>query len=85
LRIEELERDGYDPTAAIALLNGVTETLIIHQEYLQRVATRLEQGDEPRGTALIYVKAIAVALLYLPPLFGSSASRMIIMPPSERR
>jgi hypothetical protein len=44
LRIEGLERDGHDLTAVIALLNGVTETLMIHQEYRQRVATRLEQN-----------------------------------------
>lgn len=44
LRIEDLERDGHDATAAIALLNSVTESLIIHQEYRQRIATRLEQS-----------------------------------------
>ena len=43
LRIEDLERDGHDATAATALLNGVTETLVIHQEYRHRVATRLNQ------------------------------------------
>jgi hypothetical protein len=48
LRIEDLERDGHDATAAFALLNGVKETLIIHQAYRQRVATRLEQ-DQSRG------------------------------------
>jgi hypothetical protein len=49
LRIEDLERDGHDTTAAVALLNRVTETLIIHQEYRQRV-TRLEQTP-PIATA----------------------------------
>ena len=38
-----LERDRRDPTTARALLNGLTESLIIHQDYRQRVATRLEQ------------------------------------------
>jgi len=57
LRIEDLERDGHDATAAIALLNRVTETLIIHQEYRQRVATRLAPDDplsyrETRGNEL---------------------------------
>jgi hypothetical protein len=40
--VENLERGGSDTTTARALLNGVTETLIIHQAYRQRVATRLE-------------------------------------------
>jgi len=43
LRIEDLEREGHDATAAIALLNRVRETLIIHQEYRQRAAARIEQ------------------------------------------
>jgi hypothetical protein len=43
LRIEDLERDGRDATPAIALLNGATETLSIHQEYRQRVATRVNE------------------------------------------
>jgi hypothetical protein len=46
--VEDLERDGRDVTTARALLNGVTETLIIHQEYRHLVATRLEQ-DRSRG------------------------------------
>jgi hypothetical protein len=46
--VEGLERDGRDVTTARALLNGVTETLIIHHEYRQRVASRLEQ-DRSRG------------------------------------
>jgi hypothetical protein len=44
LRIQDSDRDGHDATAAIALLNRVTETLIVHQEYRQRVATRIEQA-----------------------------------------
>jgi hypothetical protein len=44
LRIQDLERDGHDATAATALLNRVTETLIVHQEYRQRVATRIERN-----------------------------------------
>jgi hypothetical protein len=44
LRIEDLERDGRDVTTARALLNGVTQTLILHQEFRQRIATRLEQS-----------------------------------------
>jgi hypothetical protein len=44
-RIATSERDGRDVTASRALLNGVTETLIIHQEYHQRVATRLKQNS----------------------------------------
>jgi len=44
LRIEDLERNGHDARAAVALLSGVTETLTIHQEYHQRVAVRLEQN-----------------------------------------
>ena len=50
LRIEDLERDGHDATAAIALLNGVTETLMIHQEYRRRVVARLEQNPSYRET-----------------------------------
>jgi hypothetical protein len=46
LRIQDLERDGHDSTAAIALLNCVTETLIVHQEYRQRIATRIEQNGD---------------------------------------
>ena len=42
LRIENLDRNGHDGTAAIALLNGVTETQIIHQEYRRRAEARLE-------------------------------------------
>jgi hypothetical protein len=44
-RIATSERDGRDVTASRALLKAVTETLIIHQEYHQRVATRLEQNS----------------------------------------
>jgi hypothetical protein len=43
--VEDFERDGRDVTTARALLSAVTETLIIHQEYRQRVATRLEQNS----------------------------------------
>jgi hypothetical protein len=46
LRIEGLERDGHDAAPAMALLNGVRETLTIHQEYRQRVATRLERNRD---------------------------------------
>jgi hypothetical protein len=42
-RIATAERDGRDVTTSRALLNGVTETLVVHQEYHQRVATRLKQ------------------------------------------
>jgi hypothetical protein len=41
--VEVFKRDGRDVTTARALLNAVTESLIIHQEYRQRVATRLEK------------------------------------------
>jgi hypothetical protein len=44
-RIATSERDGRDVTASRALLKAVTETLIIHQEYHQRVATRIEQNS----------------------------------------
>jgi hypothetical protein len=43
-RIATSERDGRDVTASRVLLHCVTETLIIHQEYHQRVATRLALG-----------------------------------------
>jgi len=45
LRIEDLERDGHDATAAIALLNRVTETLAIYQNYHRRVEARLERNQ----------------------------------------
>jgi hypothetical protein len=50
-RVAVLERDGRDATASRAMLDSVTETLIIHQEYRQRVATRLER-DRSRGRRL---------------------------------
>jgi len=39
-----LERDGRDATIARALLIGLTESLIVHRDYRQRVATRLERN-----------------------------------------
>jgi len=52
-----LERDGRDATTASALLNGLSESLIIHQHYRQRVATRLQQNpfyrENPRRLAQV--------------------------------
>jgi hypothetical protein len=49
LRIEDLEHDGHDATAAVALLStALQKNLTLHQDYRQRVATRLEQ-DRSRG------------------------------------
>jgi hypothetical protein len=42
--VEDLERKGRDVTISRALLNGVVETLNIHQQYHQRIATRLERN-----------------------------------------
>jgi hypothetical protein len=42
--VETLEGDGRDGAMARTLLNGLTESLILHQAYHQRVATRVEQS-----------------------------------------
>jgi hypothetical protein len=39
-----LERDGHDVTTAVALLDGLNDSVTTHQEYHQRVATRLQQN-----------------------------------------
>lgn len=52
--VSTLDGDGRDVTRARALLDGLTEALIVHQDYHQRVATRLEQNPsyrEIRGRA----------------------------------
>jgi hypothetical protein len=41
--VEALERCGRDVTTAEALLSAIMESLILHQDYRQRVATRLDQ------------------------------------------
>jgi hypothetical protein len=48
--VTTLDGDGRDVTTARTLLDGLTEALIIHQDYHQRVATRLEQNASYRET-----------------------------------
>jgi hypothetical protein len=42
--VKTLERDGLDGATARALLNGLIETLAVHRDYRQRIATRVEQN-----------------------------------------
>jgi hypothetical protein len=46
--VSTLDGDGRDVTRARALLDGLTEALIVHQDYHQRVATCLEQNPSYR-------------------------------------
>jgi hypothetical protein len=42
--VETLERDGRDGATARALLDGLTESLILHQEYHPRIEIRVQQS-----------------------------------------
>jgi hypothetical protein len=42
--VETLERDGRDGATARALLDGLTESLILHQEYHRRIEIRVQQS-----------------------------------------
>jgi hypothetical protein len=48
--ITTLEGNGDDVTTARALLDGLTESLILYQDYRQRLASRLEQNPSYRET-----------------------------------
>jgi hypothetical protein len=57
--VETLERCGRDVTTAKALLSAITESLVLHQDYRQRLATRLDQTPSYRETRGVRPKKLS--------------------------